>query len=43
VIDPKKRRRCTLDELLSQCEPAARRLRGDRKWTTSPLAGRELI
>jgi antitoxin ChpS len=43
VIDPKKRRRYTLDELLAQCKRSARRSREDRDWTTSPPAGRELI
>ena len=43
VIDPKKRRRYTLDELLAQCKSSGRRSREDRDWTTSPPAGRELI
>jgi antitoxin ChpS len=43
VIDPKQRRRYTLDELLAQCKPSARRSREDRDWTTSAALGRELI
>jgi antitoxin ChpS len=43
IVDPKKRRRYSLDELLAQCEPSARRSREDRDWLTSPPAGRELI
>jgi antitoxin ChpS len=43
VVDPKKRRRYTLDELLAQCNPSARRSREDRDWQTSPPIGRELI
>ncbi len=43
VIDPKKRRRYTLDELLAQCNPSARRSREDREWTSGPAIGRELI
>jgi antitoxin ChpS len=43
VIDPKRRRRYTLDELLAQCKPSARRSRQDRDWTTGLPAGRELI
>ena len=43
VIDPKKRRRYSLDELLAQCDPSARRSREDRDWQTSPPIGRELI
>jgi len=43
VVDPKKRRRYSLNELLAQCKPSARRSREDRKWVTSPPVGRELI
>jgi len=43
VIDPQKRRRYTLDDLLAQCKSSARRSREDRDWTTSPPTGRELI
>jgi antitoxin ChpS len=43
VVDPKKRRRYSLDELLAQCKPSARRSREDRGWVTSPPVGRELI
>jgi antitoxin ChpS len=43
VVDPKKRRRYSLDELLAQCKSSARRSREDRDWVTSPAVGRELI
>src|SRR5580704_568036 len=43
VVDPKKRRRYSLDELLAQCNPSARRSREDRDWQASPPTGRELI
>jgi antitoxin ChpS len=43
VVDPKKRRRYTLDELLAQCKPSARRAREEREWLTSPPVGRELL
>jgi len=43
VVDPKKRRRYSLDELLAQCSPSARRSRKDSDWQTSPPVGRELI
>jgi antitoxin ChpS len=43
VVDPKKRRRYSLDELLAQCKPARRRSRRDRDWVESPPVGRELI
>lgn len=43
VVDPKKRRRYSLDELLAQCKPSARSSREDRDWVESPPVGRELI
>ena len=43
IVDPKRRRRYSLDELLAQCKPAARRSRADRDWVAGPPAGRELI
>jgi antitoxin ChpS len=43
VIDPKKRRRYSLDELLALCKPSARRSRKDRDWVAGKPAGRELI
>ena len=43
VVDPKKRRRYSLDELLAQCRPASRRSREDRDWTGGRPVGRELI
>ena len=43
VVDPKKRRRYSLDELLAQCKPSARRSSEDRDWLTSRPVGRELI
>jgi antitoxin ChpS len=43
VVDPKKRRRYSLDELLAQCRRSARRSREERKWVVAPPVGRELI
>lgn len=43
VIDPKKRRRYSLDELLAECNPSTRRTREDRDWQTSRAVGRELV
>jgi antitoxin ChpS len=43
VVDPKKRRRYSLDELLLQCKPSARRSREDREWLAGRPGGRELI
>jgi len=41
VLEPKARRRYTLDELLKQTKPSRRRK--DRAWTSGKAAGRELI
>jgi antitoxin ChpS len=43
VVDPRRRRRYSLDELLAQCKPSARTSREDRDWVTGPPTGRELI
>jgi antitoxin ChpS len=43
VVDPKKRRRYSLDELLAQCNPAARHTHEDRVWQKSRRVGREII
>jgi antitoxin ChpS len=43
VVDPKKRRRYSLDELLAQCSRSARRSREEHEWLASPPVGRELI
>jgi len=43
VVDPKKRRRYSLDELLAQCKRPARRSREERAWLEGPAVGRELI
>ncbi len=43
VVDPKRRRRYLLDELLAQCKPGARRSRAERDWLAGPPVGRELI
>lgn len=43
VVDPKQRRRYSLDELLAQCKPSRRRSREGREWTDGKPAGRELI
>lgn len=43
VVDPKTRRRYSLDELLAQCKPSARLSREDWDWLRGPRAGRELI
>jgi antitoxin ChpS len=43
VVEPRKRRRYSLDELLAQCGRPARRSRAERKWLASPPVGRELV
>jgi antitoxin ChpS len=43
VVEPKPRRRYTLDELLAQCHPKARRSKQEKEWLASKPAGRELI
>ena len=43
VVDPKRRQRYSLDELLARCKPSARRSRADREWTAGRAVGRELI
>ncbi|HVM46455.1 MAG TPA: hypothetical protein VMU04_00435 [Candidatus Acidoferrum sp.] len=43
VIKPQQRPRYTLDELLAQCDPKARRSRAEREWLEDKPVGGELI
>jgi antitoxin ChpS len=43
VVEPQPRRRYTLDELLAQCDPKARRSKEEREWLDSKSVGGELI
>jgi antitoxin ChpS len=43
VVEPQRRPRCTLDELLAQCNPKARRTKEEREWLDAKPTGRELI
>ena len=43
VVEPKQRRRFTLDELLAKCNPRARRTKEEKEWIDSRRVGRELI
>ena len=43
VLEPAKRPRHTLDELLAQCDSKARRTKEDREWLDNQPVGRELI
>jgi len=43
VVHPRTRPRYTLDELLAQCNPTARRSKRESEWLDSKPAGGELI
>jgi len=43
IVQPRSRRRYTLDELLAQCDPKPRRSKREREWLDSKPAGGELI
>jgi antitoxin ChpS len=43
VVEPQQRRRYTLDELLAQCNPKARRGKEEREWVADRPVGDELI
>ena len=43
VVEPHARPRRSLDELLAECKPSAKRSREERAWTAGRAAGRELI
>jgi antitoxin ChpS len=43
VVEPRQRRRYTLDELLAQCHPKARRSKEEQEWLDSQPVGGECI
>jgi antitoxin ChpS len=43
VVEPRRRHRYTLDELLAQCNPKARRTKEEKEWIDSRRVGGELI
>jgi len=43
VVEPRRRPRHTLEELLAQCDPKARRGRKERQWVSDKAVGRELV
>ena len=43
IVEPQQRPRYTLDELLAQCDPKARRAKEEREWLDSKPAGGEII
>jgi len=43
IVEPNRRPRYTLEELLAQCNPRARRSKQEREWLDARPVGRELI
>ena len=43
VVEPQLRPRYTMDELLAQCNPKAKRTREERAWLAGKPVGGELI
>ena len=43
IVEPRKRPRYTLDELLAQCDEPAGPLAGDRDWIDAKPVGNELL
>ena len=43
VVEPQKRPRYTLDELLAQCDPKAPRSKEEREWLDDKPVGGELL
>jgi len=43
VVEPQQRPRYSLDELLTQCNPRARRSKEEREWLDDKPVGGELI
>ena len=43
VVEPQPRRRYTLEELLAQCNPKARRTKEERQWLDTKPVGAELL
>ena len=43
VVEPQHRPRYTLDELLAECKPRARRSKEEREWLDNKPVGGELI
>ena len=42
IVEPPRKLRYTLDELLAQCNPKARRSKEEREWQDAKPTGREL-
>ena len=43
IVEPRPRRRYTLEELLAQCNPKARRTKEERQWLDTKPVGAELL
>ena len=43
VVEPDPKPRYSLDDLLAQCNPAAKRTKEEREWLKAKPQGRELI
>jgi len=43
IVEPRQRRRYTLDELLAQCNPKARSTKVEKEWLDSTPVGGELL
>jgi len=43
VVEPQRRRRYTLNELIAQCNPKAPRRKEDREWLEAQPVGREIL
>jgi len=43
IIEPQKRPRYSLDELLAQCDPHAEMSDEDREWIDTPAVGKEIL
>jgi antitoxin ChpS len=43
VVEPQRRTRYTLDELLAQCNPKAARTKEDREWAGNGPVGAEIL
>jgi antitoxin ChpS len=43
VVQPESRPRYSLEELLAQCDPKARRSKTEKEWLSGKAVGRELI
>lgn len=42
IIEPQKRPRYSLEELLAQCDPQAEMSAEDREWIDAPAVGKEI-